>query len=67
VRGAAVETNSRKIIKRLKSEGWELVKIEGSHHKLTHPQFQYPMIVPHPQKDLPIGTARAIATAAGWI
>ncbi|WP_417611121.1 hypothetical protein [Parasphingorhabdus sp.] len=25
------------------------------------------MIVPHPKKDLPVGTARSIARMAGWI
>ncbi|RUX90230.1 type II toxin-antitoxin system HicA family toxin, partial [Mesorhizobium sp. M2A.F.Ca.ET.040.01.1.1] len=25
------------------------------------------LVVPHPEKDLPVGTARAIAKQAGWI
>jgi predicted RNA binding protein YcfA (HicA-like mRNA interferase family) len=62
-----VERNSRKIIKRLESEGWEFVKAEGSHHKFIHRSMKYPVIVPHPKKDLPHGTARAIARAAGWL
>ncbi len=62
-----LEKNSRKILSRLKSEGWQLVSIEGSHHKLKQPDLGKTIIVPHPKKDLPTGTARAIAKHAGWI
>jgi predicted RNA binding protein YcfA (HicA-like mRNA interferase family) len=62
-----IERNSREIVGRLKKEGWEFVKAEGSHHKFKHPQHAHSIIVPHPKKDLPIGTVRAIARAAGWL
>ena len=111
-----MERNSRAIVKRLLAEGFELVKVSGSHHKfrksLIHksrstPSFcQYrtngylfsmhfgiklpesgenrpdfgmsptygsdskgpiTVIVPHPKKDLPVGTVRAIAKLAGWM
>jgi predicted RNA binding protein YcfA (HicA-like mRNA interferase family) len=64
---AHLERNSRKIMQRLQAEGWVVVGIEGSHHKLRHPDRQHPVIVPHPRKDLPKGTARAIARSAGWL
>lgn len=60
-----VETNSRQIIKRLKKDGYELVTVRGSHHKYR--KDDKIVIVPHPKKDLPLGTARAIAKQAGWI
>ncbi|UJW74623.1 type II toxin-antitoxin system HicA family toxin [Rhizobium sp. SL42] len=60
-----METDSRKIIQRLKAEGYELVSISGSHHKLR--KNGKSVIVPHPKKQLPLGTARAIAKQAGWI
>lgn len=60
-----METDSRKIIKRLKAEGFELIAVAGSHHKLR--KGDKTVIVPHPNKDLPLGTARAIAKQAGWI
>lgn len=60
-----IETNSRKIIKRLEKEGFELVTVRGSHHKYR--KGATVLVVPHPKKDLPLGTARAIAKAAGWI
>ncbi len=59
------ETNSRKIIERLKRDGFELVNVRGSHHKYR--KDGRTVIVPHPKKDLPVGTARAIAKQAGWL
>ena len=60
-----MERDSKKIIKRLLAEGFTLVSIKGSHHKFA--QGALTVIVPHPKKDLPTGTARAIARQAGWI
>lgn len=60
-----MERDSRKIVKRLKEEGFELVSVRGSHHKFR--KGSVTLIVPHPKKDLPEGTARAIAKAAGWL
>ena len=60
-----MECDSRKIIKRLKVEGFELVSVRGSHHKFRRGMVT--IIVPHPKKDLPTGTARAIAKDAGWL
>jgi len=51
--------NSRQIIKELKKAGFVLVKVSGDHHKFKHGNGKI-VIVPHPQKDLPIGTARNI-------
>jgi predicted RNA binding protein YcfA (HicA-like mRNA interferase family) len=60
-----MERDSKKIVKRLLAEGFELVKAEGSHHKFRRDGMT--VIVPHPKKDLPIGTARSIAKMAGWL
>ena len=60
-----MEQDSRRIIKRLRSEGFELVKVTGSHHKFRKGTLT--VIVPHPKKDLPRGTARAIHKQAGWL
>ena len=57
--------NSRDIVKRLKAEGFELVSIRGSHHKFGKGLIT--VVVPHPKKDLPSGTARSIARQVGWI
>lgn len=60
-----MERDSRRIIKRLKQEGFELISVRGSHHKFR--KGSVTLIVPHPKKDLPEGTARAIAKDAGWL
>jgi predicted RNA binding protein YcfA (HicA-like mRNA interferase family) len=60
-----IETNSCKIIERLRKDGYELVTVRGSHHKYR--RGERVVIVPHPKKDLPLGTARNIARQAGWI
>jgi predicted RNA binding protein YcfA (HicA-like mRNA interferase family) len=60
-----MESDSRKIVKRLLGDGFVLVSVKGSHHKFTRNGVT--VIVPHPKRDLPTGTARAIAKAAGWI
>ncbi len=56
--------NSRKIIARLKREGWQLRSVSGSHHQFEKGSRR--LTVPHPKKDLPVGTARQIAKQAGW-
>lgn len=60
-----MERNSRQIIRRLEKDGFELVKVSGSHHKF--PNGNKTVTVPHPKKDLPIGTVRAIHKQAGWL
>lgn len=59
-----MERDSRKIIARLLREGFELVSSRGSHHELR--KGDKVVVIPHPKKDLPIGTARSIARMAGW-
>ena len=59
-----MERDSRRIVKRLIADGFVLVSSKGSHHKFRRgPQI---VIVPHPKRDLPLGTARNIARMAGW-
>jgi predicted RNA binding protein YcfA (HicA-like mRNA interferase family) len=38
----------------------------GSHIKFKHPDKPGAVTVPHPKKDLPIGTLRSIYRQAGW-
>jgi predicted RNA binding protein YcfA (HicA-like mRNA interferase family) len=60
-----MECDSKRIVRRLLDEGFELVSVSGSHHKFRKGKIT--VIVPHPKKDLPNGTAKAIAKQAGWI
>jgi len=57
---------SRELIQRLKDNGWELVGGKGDHQKFKHPQRPGHVVIPHPRKDLPVGTLRNIFRQAGW-
>ena len=61
-----VLTNSRDIIRRLEADGFGLVSVRGSHHKYRHAASGRTVILPHPRKDIPMGTARSIYRQAGW-
>jgi predicted RNA binding protein YcfA (HicA-like mRNA interferase family) len=56
---------SAKIIRALRADGWFEVAHEGSHKQFKHPTKKGRVTVPHPRKDLPIGTLRSIERQAG--
>jgi predicted RNA binding protein YcfA (HicA-like mRNA interferase family) len=56
---------SQDIIKALKSDGWEQVAQKGSHVQFKHPKKPGRVTVPHPKKDIPLGTLRSIEKQAG--
>ncbi len=58
--------NSKEIIKRFKADGWEKVGGKGDHEKFKHPEKSAHVVVPHPRKDIAIGTLRNIYRQAGW-
>ena len=60
-----LDRDSRKIIARLKSDGWDEIGVTGSHHHFKHSSKAGKVTVPHPKKDLPIGTLRSIEKQAG--
>ncbi len=58
--------SSREIIDLLLADGW--VRVEGkagSHFQFKHPTKTGKVTVPHPKKDLPLGTQRSILKQAG--
>lgn len=57
--------SSKDLIKMLEQNGWQLVGVRGDHHKFKHPTQPGQVIVPHPRKDMPKGTASAIIKQAG--
>jgi predicted RNA binding protein YcfA (HicA-like mRNA interferase family) len=59
------ETDIRKICARLEIEGW--LRMEGGKHRIyTNKSGDKIIPVPRGRGDLPQGTARSIAKAAGW-
>jgi predicted RNA binding protein YcfA (HicA-like mRNA interferase family) len=57
--------NSRHIISELLADGWFEVAQKGSHVQFKHPTKPGRVTVPHPKKDLPIGTTKSIEKQAG--
>jgi predicted RNA binding protein YcfA (HicA-like mRNA interferase family) len=57
--------NSRDVIRALKANGWAQVAQKGSHVQFKHPSRPGRVTVPHPKRDLPLGTLRSIARQAG--
>ncbi|EEG33152.1 MULTISPECIES: type II toxin-antitoxin system HicA family toxin [Neisseria] len=56
---------SAQVIALLESDGWFLVSTRGSHRQYKHPEKKGRVTVPHPKKDLPLGTLRQIYKQAG--
>jgi len=50
----------------LKADGWALHHVKGSHYQFKHPTRAGKVTVPHPKKDLPVGTLRSIFRQMGW-
>lgn len=50
--------NSKAIIKALEADGWQKVAQKGSHVQLKHPRKSGRVTVPHPKRDIPLGTLR---------
>lgn len=57
--------DSRVIIKMLQKDGWYKVDQSGSHIQFKHPSKKGRVTVPHPKKDIPIGTLKSIERQSG--
>ncbi len=57
--------SSRDVIKDLLDDGWELVRVTGSHHHFKHPGKPGLVTVPHPKRDLHPKTLASVYKAAG--
>ncbi|NDV27935.1 type II toxin-antitoxin system HicA family toxin [Desulfovibrio sp. JC010] len=56
---------SKELIKQLEKDGWHKVNSVGSHWQFKHPSKSGRVTVPHPKKDLPVGTLKSIEKQAG--
>ena len=57
---------STEVIRELRRDGWVEVRVRGSHHHFTHPTKPGIVTVPHPKKDIPVGTLASIGRQAGF-
>lgn len=55
----------REVISILWADGWYEVACVGDHHHFKHPEKKGRVTVPHPNKDLPMGTVKSIFRQAG--
>ena len=56
---------SRDVIKALEAAGWKQVAQKGSHVQLKHETLPGRVTVPHPERDIPLGTLRSIEKQSG--
>ena len=57
--------SSDELIRLLKRAGWKKVHQKGSHIQFTHALQAGKITVPHPYKDMALGTCKAILKQAG--
>jgi predicted RNA binding protein YcfA (HicA-like mRNA interferase family) len=57
--------DSREIIAKLRLDGWYEVGQTGSHKQFRHPSKPGRVTVPHPVKDMKIGTLKSIQAQSG--
>jgi len=57
--------SSREVIRRLLNDGWAEVAQVGSHKQFKHPTKPGRVTVPHPKRDIPLGTLKSIEKQAG--
>jgi len=48
------------LINELRKDGWDEVNQVGSHKQFKYPTKKGRVTVPHPSRDIPIGTLRSI-------
>jgi predicted RNA binding protein YcfA (HicA-like mRNA interferase family) len=58
-------TDSRAIIRELGAARRVDFRTTGSHHHFMHVETQQVVTVPHPRKDVPIGTIKSIERQSG--
>ena len=56
---------SRDIIRQLEADGWYVVNQKGSHVQFKHPTKRGRVTVPHPKRDVRIGTIASIEAQSG--
>jgi predicted RNA binding protein YcfA (HicA-like mRNA interferase family) len=56
---------SRDVIAALEGDGWYEVARKGSHVQFKHPKKPGRTTVPHPERDIPLGTLRSIERQSG--
>jgi predicted RNA binding protein YcfA (HicA-like mRNA interferase family) len=56
---------SQEVLDRLEQAGWRKLAQKGSHVQLRHPTRPGRVTVPHPERDIPVGTPISIEKQSG--
>jgi predicted RNA binding protein YcfA (HicA-like mRNA interferase family) len=56
--------SSREVIQVLEEDGWQEVRVTGSHHHFKHPAKSGVVTVPHPKKQIGKGLLNSILKQA---
>lgn len=57
--------SSANVLRILIAKGWYIARTRGSHVQMKHGWRKGVVTVPHPKKDLPLGTVRSIERQSG--
>lgn len=57
--------SSREVIEILEADGWYIDRVRGDHYQFKHPVKKGIVTVPHPRKDIAIGTLKSISKQSG--
>ncbi|HZK18045.1 MAG TPA: type II toxin-antitoxin system HicA family toxin [Clostridia bacterium] len=57
--------SSKEVIEILVAQGWVHKYSRGSHNYFIHSKHEGKVTVPHPRKDIPIGTLKSISKQTG--
>ena len=57
--------SSKELIRMIEADGWYQVAQKGSHKQFQHSTKPGKVTIPHPVKDLPIGTVNSALRQAG--
>lgn len=58
-------TKPKELMRLLKADGWEVVRVRGSHHIMKHASKVGMITIPMHNAELPIGTCNVIMKQAG--
>ena len=51
----------------IEQDGWYVSRTKGSHHHFKHHKKKGLVTIPHPKKDIPMGTVKSILRQAGLL
>lgn len=59
--------SSREVIEILEANGWKLKNVRGDHYMYEHTESNKKVPIPHPRKNIPVGTLKAISRQTGIV